>query len=58
MADADSMPTLFSSDGTAEGTIQLGPPSPGYPNELTVAGDRVFFRARDSRGDELWAMNL
>jgi hypothetical protein len=52
------MPQLYSTDGTAEGTTLVGPPSPTFPGDLTVVGDKVFFYARDSRGYELWAMNL
>jgi len=58
LADGDTLPTLYSYDGTAAGTIEVGPPSPGWPLELTVIGSKVLFRAQDSRGDELWAMNL
>jgi ELWxxDGT repeat protein len=51
---------LFETDGTAAGTVEVGPPSPAvdFTHELTVAGGRVFFMARDSRGEELWAMSL
>jgi len=55
---ADRVPHLYRTDGTAAGTVQVGPPSPTWPDQLTVAGDRVYFRATDERGTELWAMSL
>ena len=58
LVDYDTPSRLYSTDGTAAGTVLVGPPSPGQPNWLTVIGDKVVFRAEDSRGIELWAMNL
>ncbi len=48
---------LWKSDGTSVGTARVQPGSPGSdPRELTVAGNRLFFRATDSmHGAELWS---
>ncbi len=49
--------TLWRTDGTPEGTIQLWSTSGSYLNmgNLAVVGDRVYFNAADvDHGDELW----
>lgn len=55
---------LWSSDGTAEGTLLVadirtgspyGYPSSSYPADLTVVGGNLYFSARDvEHGRELW----
>ena len=60
-ADGDEHGTeLWTSDGTAEGTVMLLDLNPGaassHPSELTVAGSRLYFAAHDcERGRELWS---
>ena len=56
MAADDDTPRLFATDGTADGTYQVG--SMAWPLELTHAGSLMLFSARDSRGRELWAYSL
>jgi len=58
LPDGETATRLYKTDGTAAGTVLVGPPSPLSPIDLTVAGDHVYFRARDGRGIEPWAMSL
>ena len=55
----DTTPFLWTSDGTAQGTVRIqmpfGGPTPAV-DAVTVLGDRAFFVASDAqRGRELWS---
>jgi ELWxxDGT repeat protein len=59
--DLTSGTGLWKTDGTAAGTVPVKVTDAGFsyppPQELTVAGNRLFFRATDSThgdGEELW----
>ncbi|MGZ8818919.1 MAG: hypothetical protein ACXWZR_16265, partial [Mycobacterium sp.] len=49
---------LFRYDAATDTTTEVGPTTAERPYDLTVVGDRVLFSARDSRGAELWAVDL
>jgi ELWxxDGT repeat protein len=49
---------LFRYDENTNTTTEMGPTSAEEPYFLTVVGNRLFFAAHDSRGHELWAVNL
>jgi ELWxxDGT repeat protein len=55
----DGRPHLWRTDGTRQGTIQLGTTRTGIdgitPDPITVSGNNVYFRADDgTSGSELW----
>ncbi|MDA8775337.1 hypothetical protein N9N13_06380 [Opitutales bacterium] len=49
---------LGKTDGTENGTIRLKEINPGFssssPENLTVLGNTLYFRAQDIEGEELW----
>ena len=53
---------VWQSDGTSLGTQLVHDIQPGafgsYPYGFTSLGDRLFFSANDSSGNELWSINL
>ncbi len=49
---------LFRYDVITNTATEVGPTTAEDPDYLTPVGDRLFFTARDSRGLELWAVNL
>ncbi len=63
-SDTSAGESLWLSDGTASGTIELAnfPPTgggsyPGAISNLTVAGGTLYFTAQTSAGTQLWASN-
>lgn len=57
--DAKGQEMLWRTDGTAEGTWRLNRPNPklagSFPENVTAAGDRVFYHASDGdQGLDLW----
>ena len=49
---------LYVYDANTNTSTEIGPPTADWPLDMTRVGNRVFFSARDSRGRELWAVNL
>jgi ELWxxDGT repeat protein len=49
---------LYVYDANTNTSTEIGPATADWPLFMTKVGNRVFFSARDSRGRELWAVNL